>query len=258
MDDTNPHQYIPPSPTDSRAPCPAMNSLANHGYLPRDGKNLTRTQLAAAIREVFNVSYAISVVFGILAVVLCGRWSGLSRVVDLQDLAAHNVVEHDASLLHPDAAAPDAKRAPVDVDRALLRELLSVKTGSKGGDSESLTLGDLCAWQVRRFAASRKLGRMHTLFAHAEVVLLYAAMGVRASRELPEKEPTAGEGLFDHVVPKRYIEQWFGDGRLPDGWTKPERPIGHSVLSGGIKEVERIEAGMTRESVAPGAAAARG
>ena len=237
---------------------------------PRDGKNLTRTQLAAAIREVFNVSYAISVIFGILAVVLCGRWSGLSRVVDLQDLAAHNVVEHDASLLHPDAAAPDAKRAPVDVDRALLRELLSVKTGSKGGDSESLTLGDLCAWQVRRFAASRKLGRMHTLLAHAEVVLLYVAMGVRASRELPERESTAGEGvegngpresageMFDHVVPKRYIEQWFGDGRLPDGWTKPERPIGHSVLSGGIKEVERIEAGMTRESVASGAAAARG
>ena len=68
---------------------------------------------------------------------------------------------------------------------------------------------------------------------------------------------SAGE-MFDHVVPKRYIEQWFGEGRLPDGWTKPERPIGHSVLSGGIKEVERIEAVMTRESVAPGAAAARG
>ena len=220
---------------------------------PRDGKNLTHTQLAAAVREVFNVSYAMSVIFGILAVVLCGRWSGLSRVVDLHDLAAHNVVEHDASLLHPDAAAPDAKRAPVDVDRALLRELLSVETGSKGGDSESLTLGDLCAWQVRRFAASRKLGRMRTLFAHAEVVLLHTAMGVRDTDGVAS-DSGAGNGgdssLGGVVVPKRFIEQWFGEGRLPDGWTGPSRPIDRTALSEGIKEVGKIQAEIMQAQAA--------
>ena len=25
--------YIPPRPDDSRAPCPALNTMANHGYL---------------------------------------------------------------------------------------------------------------------------------------------------------------------------------------------------------------------------------
>jgi Peroxidase, family 2 len=27
------HQYIPSKATDSRSPCPAVNALANHGYL---------------------------------------------------------------------------------------------------------------------------------------------------------------------------------------------------------------------------------
>lgn len=34
------YQYQPARPTDSRSPCPALNALANHGYLPRDGKNI--------------------------------------------------------------------------------------------------------------------------------------------------------------------------------------------------------------------------
>ena len=31
------HPYVPANPGDSRSPCPALNALANHGYLPRDG-----------------------------------------------------------------------------------------------------------------------------------------------------------------------------------------------------------------------------
>jgi hypothetical protein len=28
-----------PVPGDLRSPCPALNALANHGFLPRDGRN---------------------------------------------------------------------------------------------------------------------------------------------------------------------------------------------------------------------------
>ena len=27
------HQWVPKQPGDSRSPCPALNTLANHGYL---------------------------------------------------------------------------------------------------------------------------------------------------------------------------------------------------------------------------------
>lgn len=31
------HQYVAPGSTDQRGVCPALNTLANHGYLSRDG-----------------------------------------------------------------------------------------------------------------------------------------------------------------------------------------------------------------------------
>jgi hypothetical protein len=38
--DESEYKYEPPGPNDSRSPCPALNALANHGYISRDGKNI--------------------------------------------------------------------------------------------------------------------------------------------------------------------------------------------------------------------------
>ncbi|KAK8062027.1 Chloroperoxidase [Apiospora phragmitis] len=34
--------------SDSRSPCPGLNVLANHGYHPRDGRNINKTVLSQA------------------------------------------------------------------------------------------------------------------------------------------------------------------------------------------------------------------
>lgn len=31
------HAFVAPGPTDQRGPCPGLNALANHGYLPHSG-----------------------------------------------------------------------------------------------------------------------------------------------------------------------------------------------------------------------------
>lgn len=38
----------------SRSPCPALNALANVGVLPRDGRNITQSQLSAAISRAYS------------------------------------------------------------------------------------------------------------------------------------------------------------------------------------------------------------
>ncbi|KZS88572.1 Cloroperoxidase [Sistotremastrum niveocremeum HHB9708] len=48
------HPFIAPGPNDQRGPCPALNTLANHGYLPRDGI-ASFEQILAATREGFNM-----------------------------------------------------------------------------------------------------------------------------------------------------------------------------------------------------------
>jgi hypothetical protein len=48
--DESQYRYQAPGPNDSRSPCPALNALANHGYLPRDGKNISPDVLQRAVQ----------------------------------------------------------------------------------------------------------------------------------------------------------------------------------------------------------------
>ena len=50
---TDPHSYTPPSVTDCRSPCPALNALANHGYLY---VSLAYSMCSSATDEAFNIT----------------------------------------------------------------------------------------------------------------------------------------------------------------------------------------------------------
>ncbi|RLN57339.1 hypothetical protein BBJ29_005607 [Phytophthora kernoviae] len=76
-----------------RSPCPALNALANHGYLPRDGQNITHDMLITAIKDVYNVGNDV----GELLV------ADIPTTSSLDNLGIHNLIEHDASLVHTDA-----------------------------------------------------------------------------------------------------------------------------------------------------------
>ncbi|EEB95553.1 hypothetical protein MPER_05459, partial [Moniliophthora perniciosa FA553] len=53
--DWSQHQFQAPSETDLRSPCPGLNTLANHGFLPRSGSNITVPAVLKAGLEGFNV-----------------------------------------------------------------------------------------------------------------------------------------------------------------------------------------------------------
>ncbi|KJZ79575.1 hypothetical protein HIM_01044 [Hirsutella minnesotensis 3608] len=54
--DTRFYNWRPPGPDDSRCACPALNSLANHGFLPHDGRNVSASDLVVAAFQGFGVS----------------------------------------------------------------------------------------------------------------------------------------------------------------------------------------------------------
>jgi hypothetical protein len=53
--------FQPPGPTDQRGPCPGLNTLANHGYIPRNGI-ATVGQINYATATVFNLGVELSTV----------------------------------------------------------------------------------------------------------------------------------------------------------------------------------------------------
>ncbi|KAJ6598139.1 Chloroperoxidase [Mycena vulgaris] len=49
------HPFIAPGPNDMRGPCPGMNTLANHGYISRNGIT-TFEEIINAVGEAFNIN----------------------------------------------------------------------------------------------------------------------------------------------------------------------------------------------------------
>lgn len=97
-------QWKPAGPNDARAPCPALNSLANHGFLPHNGRGITLPMLQKVLSDVLNVDSD-------LANLLFGGAVGMGLthdfVLDLDALVKHNAIEHDGSLSRQDAFAGD-------------------------------------------------------------------------------------------------------------------------------------------------------
>jgi len=56
-------QYIAPTPTDCRSPCPALNTLANHGLLPRNGQHINYDMLKHALIDIYNLGDVFGTIF---------------------------------------------------------------------------------------------------------------------------------------------------------------------------------------------------
>ncbi|KAJ7797762.1 Peroxidase, family 2-domain-containing protein [Mycena olivaceomarginata] len=94
------HEWKAPGPGDVRGPCPGLNTLANHGYLPRNGKQFTVKTLLDAGVAGFNVDpapIAVAAKFGIMTTD-SPTWDR----INLDALSAHNIIEHDASISRND------------------------------------------------------------------------------------------------------------------------------------------------------------
>ncbi|KDN42879.1 hypothetical protein K437DRAFT_157159 [Tilletiaria anomala UBC 951] len=139
------HKFIAPGPRDIRGPCPGLNLLANHNYLPRNGVT-TVAQAIDAINRVFGVEVELSTALSVYAAVFNGNvldttWSiggpytptGIAGgVLDLaggaepQGISAHNVYEGDASIVREDYYQPGANNDNVHLNIQLFKELLEL------------------------------------------------------------------------------------------------------------------------------------
>ncbi|TDL16361.1 Cloroperoxidase [Rickenella mellea] len=191
--------FCPATSEDSRSPCPALNALANHGYLPHDGRDISILQLVHAVQSVYNISAPLAWTLAAAGTVTCGRGLWL----DLHDLARHNRIEHDASLTHADAQ-PGETFAPDEVDSTLLTEMLH------SSPNDFLTFDDLANIRVRRDGTLHApLDPVHGEIARGECALILKTFGDEEDR-----------------VPKELLSQFMGDEKIPEGWEGPRETVG--------------------------------
>ncbi|KAL2801973.1 Chloroperoxidase [Aspergillus granulosus] len=99
----DPHHWHPPGPGDFRGPCPMMNTLANHNFLPHDGRNLTRAVVVDALTSALNFNASLASLMFDMAIVANPEENATYFTLD--HLNRHNVLEHDGSLSRADAFA---------------------------------------------------------------------------------------------------------------------------------------------------------
>ncbi|KAH6647354.1 Chloroperoxidase [Truncatella angustata] len=93
-------EWHPPGVGDVRAPCPMLNSLANHGYLPHSGKGITLNITIDALGEALNINAELANFLHSEAVTT--NPTPNATTFDLDHLSRHNILEHDASLSRAD------------------------------------------------------------------------------------------------------------------------------------------------------------
>ncbi|KAI9635128.1 uncharacterized protein MKK02DRAFT_32626 [Dioszegia hungarica] len=71
------HPFQAPGPTDQRGPCPGLNALANHGYLPRNGI-VTSGEVISAVGTGFNMGADLATLLIFIAVAFGGNLETLT------------------------------------------------------------------------------------------------------------------------------------------------------------------------------------
>jgi len=204
-----PHQDADPNA--SRSPCPMLNALANHGYLPRDGKNISPEQLTLALQERVGLSWPLS------KVLVSGAFdvAHAKGRLDLSDLSKHGDgknggIEHDASLSRVDAALSNNHQA--DFNKERFEKLVSFST-----DGQYLTVADLAAARNYFSDDSKKNNPQFSWSPQAdraawgECVLITQVLGRDGKISVPD------------------LRSFFEQEKFPQGWQKHP--------SFGIKEV---------------------
>ncbi|GMF49938.1 unnamed protein product [Phytophthora fragariaefolia] len=180
-----------------RSPCPGLNTLANHGYLPRNGQNFTKAVLGPAIMSVYNLGEDATAT--LLALV--------PDTFTLDYLSTHNVIEHDASLIHNDEYFGGD---PANVNITLAEQLLE-----RGQTSGKLGVTELGAARKARLADSIAInpnvtfGTTQQTLAFLESSILLLGFGSKTNES----------------VPVDVARSFLVDEKIPDGWVRASSSI---------------------------------
>ncbi|KAG6913428.1 hypothetical protein DXG01_006864 [Tephrocybe rancida] len=191
-------EFIASKEGDSRCSCPALNALANHGLLPRDGKNISFKELGRIIHATYNFAPTFCYfVPNYAADMLKKKYA--TDTFDLAELDLHNGIEHDASLLRRDVHF-EPNQSTIYVP--FVKELLASATGKDTDGIPILTLSDISLISSKRRAEARAenpeftLSKLHKTFGSTNASTLLMAFEGRV----------------------RDLEVFLLEERLPDGW----------------------------------------
>ncbi|RYP04699.1 hypothetical protein DL765_010098 [Monosporascus sp. GIB2] len=218
-----------PRAGDVRSPCPMLNVLANHGYLPRDGKNISRTICRDGMLKGLNIGNSFADLMFDPALLTNPHPD--QDTFDLDMLNRHGILEHDGSLTRADAYWDNTQ---------VFNETIYDQTLSVLGQGVNVTLETAAAARLLRVETSAATNPTFYLNATNEAI----SLGETAAYLLALGDPVTGEAPLDRV--RMMFEQemlpwslgWNASGRVTtaeDLFTMTERVINSTVWPAKLK-----------------------
>ncbi|KAG6826659.1 hypothetical protein H0H92_014950 [Tricholoma furcatifolium] len=252
-------EYIAPKEGDSRCSCPALNAMANHGILPRDGKNISFKEMGNLINATYNFAPSFSYFVPNYAANMLNK-NYNTDTFDLAELDLHNGIEHDASLVRRDLYF-EPNQAVIHVP--FVNELLESATGKDTDGNLILTIPDLSRISSKRRAEARaenpefSLDAIHKKFGSSKYVVL--SLPYLQNRQLMFHAFHLSASTLLTIFGGRVkdLETVLLEERLPEGWESRIRETkGLTLTTFNLKTVNKVENGIDESKFAPSATSA--
>ncbi|KAI3316920.1 Cloroperoxidase [Xylariaceae sp. AK1471] len=211
--------FQPEKLTDTRGVCPMLNTLANHGFLPRNGRDIDVNQTVYALNEALNLTPD----FGQF-LFSAGRLANPepnATTFNLDHLNRHDFFEHDGSLSRQDAYFGQWSRFNQTVWDWTLEtwpdDILDIKSVANARAQRQIT--------SNLTNPEYSLSQVGYLFSVAESSALLSIIGNKISQ----------------TTPKKFVDYLFVNERLPCavGWQRSEAPISLNDLVGTFIAIEQ-------------------
>ncbi|KAJ7249033.1 Chloroperoxidase [Mycena rebaudengoi] len=237
------HPFIAPGPNDQRGPCPAMNTLANHGYISRNGIT-SFEEIIRGTGEAFNIERTMA--SGMAALNLLTRGNpfvnkisigGVSPFVpplpgkidgpQTQGIQKHGRVEGDASISRSDVFIGDNRNFNQTLFDMVLQRL--AKFGDDGPDGPATVFNLQTLIEMKRlnlesdqaldpaFAIPQR--RLNAAFAAPSLFMTRVVVFANGTTKL---------------TTKRIISSFFMNQTFPENWFRAAAPVMGSPIPGQI------------------------
>ncbi|KAF2736484.1 Cloroperoxidase [Polyplosphaeria fusca] len=222
------HKWHPAGPADVRAPCPMLNSLANHGFLPHDGKAITENITISALNAALNINETLARFLHEAAATTNPQPN--ATTYDLDHLNRHNFLEHDASLSRVDLHFGNVQpfnQTVFDKTRAFFTD--EIITVQMAANARKAAIDNSNATNPEFSLSEQGEG-----FSLGESVAYIIALGDAAT----------------HNVRRDLVEYLFEKERLPVelGWSRRKEVIKFEELSEMIEKLANATASVPSEA----------
>jgi len=197
-----------------------LNTLANHNYLPHNGRNISAEHIETALTTFLNVEAE----FAVAAKVFAQAWG--HDFFDLEDLNTPDILQHIASLTRDDYSPWDPHLKP---------NLLRIERLLADSPTSFITVDSIAKTRLRDEAESKPnvLTASQSSAAHTEAAMVLVMM----SDQPPDANTTPPRSAYQG--PKNRLRVWLEQERFPTefGWRPSERTIKVADLDPAIEGI---------------------